>query len=107
MKAEIGFVRDDAYRATDRMQLVITAQGQTELTALEVFARRAGLVVEPMSGTLTLEERAPKRYATSDGTPIRYHGDDMQVGKGHPLLPPRAIVTAYDPTTGIIDYQEP
>lgn len=39
--------------------------------------------------------------------PMRYHGDDMEVGKPHPVLPPGAIVKSIDRVTGEVTYEVP
>ncbi len=66
MKAEIGFVRDwtgdmnrTGYGAlTERLQLVVTSQSESEYTLLSVFAKRMGRTIDESSGCLTIEEPA-------------------------------------------------
>lgn len=41
------------------------------------------------------------------GGSVRYHGDDMEVGKPHPVLPPGAIVKSIDRVTGSVTYEVP
>lgn len=41
------------------------------------------------------------------GGSIRYHGDDMEVGKPHSLLPRGAVVTSIDRVTGAVTYEVP
>lgn len=66
MKAEIGFVRDwtgDTDRIgygalTERLQLVVSSQSQSEHTMLAVWAKRMGLTYDESAGCLFIEEPA-------------------------------------------------
>ena len=68
MKAEIGFVRDwtgdtdrigsGALTLTERLQLVVISQSQSEHTMLAVWAKRMGLTYDESAGCLFIEEPA-------------------------------------------------
>lgn len=90
-----------------KVQILVTRQVDARITAA---AKAAGLSRSDWGAAAlerALDAAPPGRVIAPAGATVRYHGDDMKVGDGHPMLPPGARVTSIDPTTGAVTYEVP